>query len=223
MGRLQALTSTSSAAALACTLLCGCNDKKPSSRAPIARREAVIASGTQGRPAATPSHAPTADREPRTLCTGASLSRTFPEQELGHGEAAGVAALDPRIRVGHGRWVWINLWAAWCGPCKEELPRLLQWSKRLSASLDMEFVSLDDDQRQFLRFLAQQPADGLRASRWLPDGKTRTSWMRDLGIDESPELPVQILVNPAGKVHCIIRGAVEDSDFARVAQITAPR
>lgn len=151
------------------------------------------------------------------------MDRAFPEQELGHGEAAGTAALDPRVRVGHGRWVWVNLWAAWCAPCKEELPRLLQWAKRLSPSLDMQFVSLDDDQRQFLRYLGQQPADGLRASYWLPEGKTRGAWLSDLGIDESPELPIQILVNPRGKVHCIIHGAVEDTDFARVAQLTAPR
>ena len=100
---------------------------------------------------------------------------------------------------------------------------MLQWAKRLSPSLDMQFVSLDDDQRQFLRYLGQQPADGLRASYWLPEGKTRGAWLSDLGIDESPELPIQILVNPRGKVHCIIHGAVEDTDFARVAQLTAPR
>jgi thiol-disulfide isomerase/thioredoxin len=214
MGRLPALAlGAPLLAGLAGWGHIGCNDSGKSG-APRARREAVVASAQPARPipSAQVSAKPT---KARTLCTGAALDRELPGQALGHGEAPGA--------VGQGRWTWITLWAAWCAPCKEEMPRLLQWEKRLSGKLSIRFVSLDDDERQFRRFLQSQPKDGVRASYWLPEGKTRNAWLNDLKLDEDPELPVQILVNPRGLVHCIIEGAVEDGDFPRVALIVDGR
>ena len=222
MGRLPAVAPTWFATCIVIALL-GCDDANKGG-VPIARREAVIASGTAREtppPVATPSAKPAP--KPRKMCVGSSLNRDFPSQRVGHGEAPGAEALGTTIRVGHGRWVWVNLWAAWCGPCKEELPRLFDWQKKLRATTDFVFVSLDDDQRQFLRFLQQQPRDGLRASYWLPEGRTRGAWLQDMGVSSSPELPIQILVNPQGKVHCIIQGAVEDVDLPRVQQIVSKR
>ncbi|PKN49123.1 MAG: TlpA family protein disulfide reductase [Deltaproteobacteria bacterium HGW-Deltaproteobacteria-20] len=218
MGRLPVVTTL--VLGLSANLL-SCDDGKKVQ--PLRRSDAIVASGNP-KPAASPpaasSHKP---RVPRTLCQGAPLERDFPAQQVGHGEAPGAESPGTQIRTGHGRWVWVNLWAAWCGPCKEEMPMLLSWQKQLQATTDFAFVSLDDDQRQFLRYLQQQPAEGLRSSFWLPEGKTRASWLTDLGVDTSPELPIQILVNPKGKVHCIIQGAVEKDDFPRVREMVSRR
>lgn len=222
MGRLS-VVKAACLGACALAMLLGCDDAKKGA-APIARREAVIASNPTREsppPVATPSAKPA--HKPRKLCTGPALNRDFPAQQVGHGEAPGAEVLGTTIRVGHGRWVWVNLWAAWCGPCKEELPRLFEWQQKLQGTTDFVYLSLDDDQRQFLRFLQRQPRDGLRSSYWLPEGKTRRAWLDELGVDSAPELPIQILVNPQGKVHCIIQGAVEDVDLPRVRQIVAKR
>jgi thiol-disulfide isomerase/thioredoxin len=144
----------------------------------------------------------------------------MPTEQVGHAEAAGAAALGNDIPVGGGKWTWINLWAAWCGPCKEEMPRLQKWQQKLSANMNLQFVSLDDDQRQLMRFLEAQPKDGsMRASYWLPEGKTRDNWLSAQHLKNPPQLPVQILVNPQGKVHCIIEGAVDEVDFPAVSAI----
>ncbi len=206
----------------------GCNDanKEPIPPAPTARREALTASGTAtatAAPSPTVSHRVAPPAAPRTLCSGAPLDRAMPTEKLGHAQAPGAPELGSAIAVGHGKWTWINLWAAWCGPCKEELPRLQQWQAKLAANATFQFVSLDDDERQLLMFLEGQPASGLKTTFWLPEGKTRDGWLSGLKINTSPELPVQILVNPQGRVHCIIEGAVEDGDFARVASILAQR
>lgn len=147
----------------------------------------------------------------------------MPDQKLGHAQAPGAPILGSSIAVGNGKWTWINLWAAWCGPCKEELPRLLQWQKKLASQMTFQFVSLDDDERQLLMYLQGQPEQGLRTSHWLPEGKARDGWLGGMKLSTSSELPVQILVNPQGRVQCIIEGAVEDADFARIAALVGQR
>jgi hypothetical protein len=100
------------------------------------------------------------------------------------------------------------------------MPRLLGWQARLSSlgvSIDLAFVSLDDDERQLQRFLEGQPKTGVRASYWLPEGDQRNGWLTALNVKNPPELPLHVLVAPSGQVACTIEGAVEDRDFPAVA------
>jgi thiol-disulfide isomerase/thioredoxin len=140
--------------------------------------------------------------------------------------ASGAVALPASISFGTGKWLWVNLWAAWCGPCKEEIPRLINFQSRLRTSgvmLDLAFVSLDDDERQLSRFLEAQPPAGLRASYWLPEGPSRDTWIGALGVTNAGNLPVHALVNPSGQVACLIQGAVEESDYAAIADIVGAK
>jgi thiol-disulfide isomerase/thioredoxin len=123
---------------------------------------------------------------------------------------------------GAGAWTWINFWAAWCAPCREEIPRLKRWERELATatpSLRLVFVSLDDDERQLNAFLAEQPSSGLRSTYWLKEGKQREDWLAEAKLEADPELPAHLLVDPSGKVRCKVQGAVEDSDFDRVRAI----
>jgi len=83
--------------------------------------------------------------------------------------------------------------------------------------LELAFVSIDDDERQLVRFLDGQPAAGVKASYWLPEGSGRSSWLGALGLKETPDLPAHALVAPSGQVACVIQGAVEDRDYPAVA------
>jgi hypothetical protein len=98
---------------------------------------------------------------------------------------------------------------------------LLGWKQSLQQQLELSFVSIDDDERQLRQYLEQQSETGLRSSYWLPDGALRAEWLAALGIDGEPELPMQVLVDPAGKVRCKVQGAVEAEDLAAVRQILA--
>jgi thiol-disulfide isomerase/thioredoxin len=228
MGRLQTLMSSLATVLTLCsatTIGCEESNSRSDSGAPTKRNEAILASGTvpssRAPTSSSPIH-PAPPARPKLLCAGAPINRAMPSERLGHAEAPTAAALGETIPTG-GRWAWINLWAAWCVPCKEEMPRLLQWQSRLASSMNLHFLSLDDDQRQLLRFLEAQPSNGVRASYWLPEGSARDGWLGALRIKSSPQLPIQILVNPQGRVHCVIEGAVEDSDFTQVASIVSQR
>lgn len=156
---------------------------------------------------------------PRQICVGQS-PKAVPTAALSTAAAPGAAALPAGPGFGVGKWVWVNFWAAWCKPCKEEMPRLLGWQQKLRTAgvlIDLAFISIDDDERQLQRFLQDQPGHGVRASYWLPDGAGRTSWMKGLELPETPDLPVHAIVAPGGQVTCMIRGAVEDSDYPAVA------
>jgi len=128
------------------------------------------------------------------------------------------------LPIGRGQWTWVNFWAAWCTPCREEMARLLAWRESLTKAgtpVQLVFVSLDDDERQLQHFLDQQPAEGVQSTLWLPDGSARASWLKSLRIASAPELPEQALVDTSGRLRCFIEGAVEDSDYPEIAALVA--
>jgi thiol-disulfide isomerase/thioredoxin len=218
MGRLPSLIATVGVALCATV---ACDDIKPKVTVTNERSQAILGASSAASltPASKPSEvaAPAAPREPRRLCAG-RLGRSGPElptEQPARRSAMGERDLPEQIGA-KGHFTWINFWAAWCGPCKEEIPRLLSWEKKLNASgtaFKVVFVSLDDDERQLTTFLERQPAAGLRTTYWLSDGVKRNDWLKAVGVKPDSELPVQLLLDKSGHVRCTIGGAVDDSDF----------
>lgn len=206
-------------------LAAGCDDKpKKASNAPTGgRSEAVAATGTNTPTAATTTAAhpvATAPKAARKLCDRAADNKKVPSsQKVEHLEAVGQPSLGDRIPTGGGRWVWLNMWAAWCGPCKAEIPLLKSFEQRLQASgipMQLVFLSLDDDERQGRKFLEDQPATGLKTSFWLPDGKNRTTFLETFRVKEPAALPLHLLFSPTGESKCLIDGAIEEGDFPQL-------
>src|SRR5262249_28085856 len=142
--------------------------------------------------------------------------------------APGESAPPALLPFGVGKWTWVNLWAAWCAPCKEEMPRLLGFQSKLAAAgvlIDLLFVSLDDDERELLRFLTDQPKpSGVRASYWLPDAELRSRWLSAFGVSDKPvALPVQAFFAPSGQLSCVVQGGIEDRDYPSIAALMGAR
>jgi thiol-disulfide isomerase/thioredoxin len=87
-----------------------------------------------------------------------------------------------------GRVLLLDVWASWCGPCKEELPMLDAMAKRLkSKGIEILAVSVDQERANVDKFLrghgrwsltvAHDPA-GLIAERLSPE-KMPTSYVID--------------------------------------------
>lgn len=215
MGRLSIVRLV----ALVALTLAGCkNDAEPTTTG-TSRSDAVKATGPAATQApAVPVHS--APSGPRLLCqskpTGAG--RGVPDMKLDHIESTGESPVADRIETGGGRWTWVNFWAGWCEPCKEEIPRLRAFAAS-EKTVRVAFVSLDDDERQSKRFLDAQPAGGFRASHWLKDDKARESFLAPLRIDSLPTLPFHLLFAPDGKLRCRIDGAIDDSDLPALRKL----
>ncbi|MGO8993817.1 MAG: TlpA family protein disulfide reductase [Polyangiaceae bacterium] len=217
------------AIALGVAILAGCdNSSSKTNAAPNARSEAVVAASDM--PAASPpgaasvSAAPighAAQAPPRILCESelTQPGRRFPKGTFTPIAAPGADLPAERIPAGGGRWTWINLFASWCGPCKEEIPRLRGFAQKLATNLEVAFVSVDDDERSLKQYLDGQAGAGVRSAFWIQPGKSREGWLAAFDLKDPPQLPVQVLLDPTGKVRCVAGGAVEDADFARVAAI----
>lgn len=53
-----------------------------------------------------------------------------------------------RLKEERGRVVLVNFWATWCGPCREEMPKLNRlYEKYRAAGFDLLGVNIDDDPR----------------------------------------------------------------------------
>src|SRR5450432_3764574 len=231
MGRLQAV-SFGVALAFASVVACDTVSSKDAPMATNERSQAIEQKGPApvSAPATIPVAAsqPAAPKKPRSLCGGKhdEAGRAFPKKHLSRAASKSVPALPEALSVGSGKWVWVNFWAAWCAPCKEEIPRLLGFEKKLgaaSAPFRLSFVSLDDDERQLNDFLEGQPAAGLHQSYWLKEGSEREEWLKGAGQSPDAPLPFHLLVDPKGKIRCVVQGAIEDGDYAEISGIVAGR
>jgi thiol-disulfide isomerase/thioredoxin len=214
----------SSALVVAGTALVACDDKPTPPSAPQARSQGVAATDPASpAPVVTASAASAASAAPHAVLCEHQLGKPgkdLPKTSISR--AGNVSSLPEKPTVGGGSWTWLNLWAAWCVPCKEEMPRLRSWEAKTAGErtpLRVEFVSMDDDQRQLESFLSAQPATGLHASYWLQDGNEREAWLKGAGFDGQPELPAHVLVDPNGKIRCRQQGAMDDTDFGEVVKI----
>ena len=208
----------------------GCSDNGAAKPDTNGRSDVVLGSsaGTASTAKASGVASAKPPSPPHKLCASPPTAdgKKLPSVELGHVEADGTTALEGAIETGGGQWTWLNLWAGYCGPCKQEVPLLFKWRADLAKAktpIHLAFLSLDDDDRQAKKFLDAQPQDGLRASFFLPEGKQRATFLKDLGLKDPTELPVHVLVDPSGAVRCVIQGAIEATDYQQVTEIVSKR
>ena len=132
--------------------------------------------------------------------------------ELGAGHAAPAASKT---------WRWVNLWATWCKPCIEEMPRLLAWRDKLAAAgkpVELAFVSVDDSDAEVDEFLKSHPATP--PSIRIADADKRAEWLKSLGLDDGA-IPIQLFVSAANRLRCARAGGIGDKDYDVVAKLLA--
>lgn len=121
-----------------------------------------------------------------------------------------------------GKWRWVNVWATWCGPCVEEMPRLAKWEGKLNAegsAVDVQFLSVDDTAEKVTTFRASNPAipEGVR----MKDAANLSPWLASIGLDDTAVLPIHLFVDPNDKIACVRMGAVNDGEYDVIKKVLA--
>jgi len=99
-----------------------------------------------------------------------------------------------------GEWVLVNLWASWCGPCRDEAPDLERWYREhRGEGVAVLGINVQDNSEDALAFL--------------DEFKTTYPQLRSVGDDRSEAfgstgVPENFLVSPQGKLALIWRGPV---------------
>ena len=107
--------------------------------------------------------------------------------------AGGTTSLDDF----KGKYVYIDVWATWCGPCKKEIPFLQDVEKKYH-NKNIEFVSISIDQKSAYNVWKKMVADKqLGGVQLVADNAFESQFIKDYGIDLIPRF---ILIDPEGKI-----------------------
>ncbi len=129
--------------------------------------------------------------------------------------------LDPTLSAAYtlddyqGRWVLVNVWASWCGPCRDEAPALERFARRHQGEVDVVGIATQDTSEDGLAFVEEF---GLTYDQ-LHDGSG--DYAEEIGTTGVPE---SILLDPEGKVADYVPGPVtEDILSSRIEPLVEGR
>ena len=97
--------------------------------------------------------------------------------------------------VGKGKWVLIDFWASWCGPCRAEMPELVKVYKKFHANgFEVVGISLDDDAEDWQKAIKKMKLTWHHLSDLAGWDSKAVKTYKVFGI------PSNLLVNPKGKI-----------------------
>jgi thiol-disulfide isomerase/thioredoxin len=102
----------------------------------------------KAEPPATTGASETPDRVTRDLSTGTLAAFVVHPEPRPVGDIGFINADQTPLSLADwkGRVVLVNLWATWCGPCREEMPALAELQRQLGSE-DFEVVAISLDRQ----------------------------------------------------------------------------
>ncbi len=103
-----------------------------------------------------------------------------------------------------GKPVVVNFWATWCGPCKEEMPRLVAAAETYAGRVHFLGVDVQDDSASAADFIRRYDIPFRSLSD--PDGKIRHA-QRLVGLPETQ------FYSADGELVFLNRGEIQEEEL----------
>ena len=105
-----------------------------------------------------------------------------------------IDGIDVKLESFKGKVIMLNFWATWCGPCRVEIPYLIELQKQYADDLVILGISVDDSAEKMKPYATEM--------------KINYPLLVGLGRDDVQEaygplwgIPVSVFVDREGKVH----------------------
>jgi len=107
--------------------------------------------------------------------------------------AGGTTSLDDL----KGKYVYIDVWATWCGPCTKQIPFLKEVEKAYHGK-NIEFVSISvDKQKDYDKWRAMVSDKELEGIQLFAEKDFKSKFIKDYAINSIPKF---ILIGPDGNI-----------------------
>lgn len=142
-----------------------------------------------------------ADLNPTDRPPSSEVGRAAPDFLLASADGG-----EERLSAYRGKWVLLNFWASWCGPCRQETPDLQRLQARRLETLVVLGVNQQESRDTAAEFVEEYQLTYPIALDL--SGEVSTAYRVGRG------LPVSILVDPSGVIRELRIGRIDEEDLS---------
>ena len=126
--------------------------------------------------------------------------------------------VEQLINNRNGKVLFLNLWATWCVPCREEIPDIEKLHKEYKDKIDVAGLSIDypdEIQSKILPFVKSQK---LTYEIYVNGIKSDEELINMLNKDWNGALPVTLIYDPKGNREIFLEGKKSYSEFKKAVE-----